>query len=520
MAADRAQHVAEVIEPALAAGRWVVTDRYAASTLAYQGYGRGLDRRRSSRRLVGWATGGLRPDLTVLLDLPVAVAAARRRRRRRRPDGVRGRRRSTSGWPTGSWPWRPDAATRGWWSTPPGRWTTVAASVWDAVEALAGPGGPPGAPVSAPGGDPVPTRRCSSAVVGQERAVARLVARPASPVHAYLFHGPPGSAASGPPPAGLAAALLCPDGGCGVCNSCRRALAGTHPGPGDRGADRVRRSTSTTPGRSPPGPSVARWSRPARCCWCPTSTWRCKAAPALLKTVEEPPPSTVFVLLADDLPPGLATIVSRCVQVPFAAVSPRRWSRRGWSAGASPPRWPPRWPLRPAGTSTGPGCWPTIPGSTDRRRGGGRSRAGSTAPGRRRCRWPTSCSALADGALAPLRERHARELAALEEQAEATGARGVPGRRAVEDRHKREERRWRTDDLRMGLAALADAYRDRLVATVAGEAPAGTPGVGAERRAAAGHVEAVGRAAAALSRNVREDLLLESLMVELSGMLE
>jgi hypothetical protein len=72
----------------------------------------------------------------------------------------------------------------------------------------------------------------------------------------------------------------------------------------------------------------------------------------------------------------------------------------------------------------------------------------------------------------------------------------------------------------MGLAALADAYRDRLVATVDGDAPAGTPGVDAERRAAAGHVVAVNRAATALGRNVREDLLLESLMVELSGMLE
>jgi hypothetical protein len=72
----------------------------------------------------------------------------------------------------------------------------------------------------------------------------------------------------------------------------------------------------------------------------------------------------------------------------------------------------------------------------------------------------------------------------------------------------------------MGLAALAEAYRDRLVATVAGDAPMGTPGADADRRAAAGHVDAIGRAASALSRNVREDLLLESLMVQLSGMLE
>ena len=120
--------------------------------------------------------------------------------------------------------------------------------------------------------------------------------------------------------------------------------------------------------------------------------------------------------------------------------------------------------------------------------------------------------------MTPLREEHARELAALEEQAEASGARGVPGRRAVEDRHKREERRWRTDDLRMGLAALADAYRDRMVAAVASAAPAGSSGAGSDRRRATAHVEAVNRSSWALGRNVREDLLLESLMVELSGM--
>ena len=78
LAADRAQHVAEVIAPALGRGGWVVTDRFSASTLAYQGYGRGMDVEELDR-LVRWATGGLAPDLVVLLDVPVAVAAARRR---------------------------------------------------------------------------------------------------------------------------------------------------------------------------------------------------------------------------------------------------------------------------------------------------------------------------------------------------------------------------------------------------------------------------------------------------------
>lgn len=76
MAADRAQHVAEVVEPALAAGRHVVTDRFVGSTLAYQGFGRGLDGA-ELRRLSMWATGGLDADLVVLLDVPLAVARAR-----------------------------------------------------------------------------------------------------------------------------------------------------------------------------------------------------------------------------------------------------------------------------------------------------------------------------------------------------------------------------------------------------------------------------------------------------------
>lgn len=69
MAAARAQHVAEVVAPALAAGRHVVTDRFSHSSLAYQGYGRGLDLEQL-RWLSHWATGGLWPDLVILLDLP------------------------------------------------------------------------------------------------------------------------------------------------------------------------------------------------------------------------------------------------------------------------------------------------------------------------------------------------------------------------------------------------------------------------------------------------------------------
>lgn len=76
MAADRAQHVATVIEPALAAGRHVVTDRYVGSTLAYQGYGRGLDLA-ALRSLCAWATAGRDADVSVLLEVPYDAARSR-----------------------------------------------------------------------------------------------------------------------------------------------------------------------------------------------------------------------------------------------------------------------------------------------------------------------------------------------------------------------------------------------------------------------------------------------------------
>jgi dTMP kinase len=69
--------VAEVVAPALAAGRWVVTDRFSASTLAYQGYGRGLGLS-ELRGLVAWAAQGVEPDLNVLVDVPVDVGLRRR----------------------------------------------------------------------------------------------------------------------------------------------------------------------------------------------------------------------------------------------------------------------------------------------------------------------------------------------------------------------------------------------------------------------------------------------------------
>jgi len=76
MFASRAQLVREVIEPALAAGQWVLCDRFADASHAYQGGGRGQPAERITE-LERWACASLRPDRTLLLDLPVATGRAR-----------------------------------------------------------------------------------------------------------------------------------------------------------------------------------------------------------------------------------------------------------------------------------------------------------------------------------------------------------------------------------------------------------------------------------------------------------
>ncbi len=78
--AARAQHIHQVIEPALVAGRWVVCDRFTDASYAYQGAGRGIPEARIAA-LETWVQAGLRPDLTLLFDLPVEIGLERAGRR-------------------------------------------------------------------------------------------------------------------------------------------------------------------------------------------------------------------------------------------------------------------------------------------------------------------------------------------------------------------------------------------------------------------------------------------------------
>ena len=93
MLAARAQHVAEVIEPALASGRDVVCDRFSGSTIAYQGYGRGLDPV-GLARLSEWASAGCTPDVVILLRIDSDAAEARLAERGSGADRMEGEDRS------------------------------------------------------------------------------------------------------------------------------------------------------------------------------------------------------------------------------------------------------------------------------------------------------------------------------------------------------------------------------------------------------------------------------------------
>jgi dTMP kinase len=88
--ADRAQHVHEVIVPAIAQGKIVLSDRHTDSTVAYQGYGRGIDLR-LLLRLNEIASGGLTPDITFLLDCPVELGLSRALQRKSQAVGVTGK---------------------------------------------------------------------------------------------------------------------------------------------------------------------------------------------------------------------------------------------------------------------------------------------------------------------------------------------------------------------------------------------------------------------------------------------
>ncbi|MDE3086554.1 MAG: DNA polymerase III subunit delta' [Acidobacteriota bacterium] len=341
-------------------------------------------------------------------------------------------------------------------------------------------------------------------VVGQERALALLAAAARRPVHAYLFVGPPGLGQRGMA-RGFAALLLCPHGGCGHCDVCRRVLAGVHPDLVE--VERVGAALSVGDAAEVVRLAHRRPLEGRRQVLVVSdlhTAWR--AAPALLKTLEEPAGETVFVLFADFVPAELATVASRCVVVELSPLSPGALAAALRDEGIDPARAeelsvaaggsPERARLLAADTHLAErrALWLSVPARLD---GTGASAAALAA----------ELHASAEEATAPLRARHAEENEELAARAEAFGARSVPGRKAIEDRQRREERRWRTDELLTGLAALSGAYGRRL-AEATGEA---------RLRALAQAVGAIEEAGRRMVHNPNELLMLEALLVRLSA---
>lgn len=356
-----------------------------------------------------------------------------------------------------------------------------------------------------------PSPRLFEGVVGQEEAVAALKAAAVNPVHAYLFRGAEGNGGLAAAH-GFAAALLCPTGGCGVCATCRGALAGTDPD-----LHVVRRSGASLSKDTMRQVVALAQRRPLAAARQVIMVLEMHLvldrAPVLLKTLEEPPGQTVFILLADELTPDLTTIASRCAEVLFPPIA-RDVVARALEADGVPPDMAAvvaessggnldraRVMVDDPGVAARVALWASVPDELA-------SSGSAVATLTRRVLES------ADRAVEPLRVAHDREIETLTEAAKEMGERGLPGRKEIVDQHQREERRFRTDALRAGLGVLARTYRSRVTRIASrGIAPGDL-----DVRAATNAVGLITEVAQALPRNPNEALLLESLFTRLAAL--
>jgi DNA polymerase-3 subunit delta' len=337
-------------------------------------------------------------------------------------------------------------------------------------------------------------------VVGQARAVARLVACAPDPVHAYLFVGPPGCTKD--LAARAFAALVMSGSDDPGSRAARLVLAGEHPDVREvrrvgaaisaEQIDDIVRSAALAPVEGDRKVMILDEFH----------LLTAQGAARLLKTLEEPPASTMFIVLADQVDTELVTIASRCVRIEFGPIDEAAIAAALVADG------------HPADVAASAAA--AASGNLDRARVlvtdpglAARRAAFAAIPGRLDGTGFTVVTladeivALADQAAASLTPLHAADIAALEERVAAAGERGS-GRKALEDRHKREVRRYRTDELRTGLAAMAGVYRDVLV-----------QGTASRPEAATRAVHRIHTALEALERNPNETLLLQALLLDL-----
>jgi DNA polymerase-3 subunit delta' len=353
-----------------------------------------------------------------------------------------------------------------------------------------------------------PVARRGTLLVGQAQAAAQLEAAASRPLHAYLLVGPPGTGKE-EAAVSFAAALLCPavragNPADGTCDTCRRVLAGIHPdvvtvereGPWITvdTAREITRLAERSPLEGTRQVLILRDFHLVR-----------EAGPALLKTVEEPPPPTVFVILADYVLPELVTIASRCARIDFRQLTSAEIAsvlradgipedRAEELASAAEGRLDrarllardPNFELRQE-------AWRSVPACLD-----GTGAAAAVAAGH--------LLDLIEASLEPLKQRHSEEVAGFAEAARMDAGKSPPrtASRELEERHRRELRRHRSEELRAGLAILARSYRDRLSSPLA-----------ADRAAALHALDAIEKVTRNLQYNPGELLTLQALLVKL-----
>jgi DNA polymerase III subunit delta' len=295
-------------------------------------------------------------------------------------------------------------------------------------------------------------------VVGQQRAVDALRRAAVSPVHAYLFVGPPGSTKDEAARA-FAALLLTGSEKAGTRDS-RLVLAGEHPDV--REVVRVGPAISTEQATEVVRQAALSPVEGDRKVLLLHEFHLLNAAGAgrLLKTIEEPPPSTHFVVLADFVPVDLVTIASRCVRVEFGSIAAPALAARLVAEGADPEQ-ATQAAAAAGGDLTRARLLAADPQFVERRAAFAELPRTLDGTGATVVAATSDLLARIEAAAAPLAARQAGEIAELDEREQRLGTRGS-GRAVVEARHKRELRRHRTDELRSGLGAIAAAYRDAL----------------------------------------------------------
>ncbi len=343
-------------------------------------------------------------------------------------------------------------------------------------------------------------------VVGQADAKARLEVAAQSPVHAYMFLGSPGSGTlrAARAFAGLVLAADLADAG----EQGRAVVLATedkHPdviivepqGAALRvsEAEEIIRAGLRTPVEGRRKVIIVTGSEAIEEA----------AIGKLLKVIEEPPPSAVFVLLAEEVPPEIITIASRCVTVEFGPLSVMELSQTLLAEGVDAER------AEVASAAAGgdldrarllatdddlaerAALWQRIPGRLD-------------GTGYMATEMVNEVRSGMDRAQGPLEARQAHDVEQLEARVEQLGERGS-GRTELVARHKREIRRLRYDELRFGMATMARVYRDHLV---------GDAGLSHSESDTYAALEAIQTAAENLIRNPNEPLLLQELFLTLS----